>query len=111
VGIALILCHFAIPFLVLLSRSVKRQPVALARLAIGILVIRVVDLLWLTAPEFHLRFSISWLDVLLPLSLGAIWLGCFAWQLQAARFWPSTIPSSTKRSARRRTRHERPAEP
>jgi hypothetical protein len=93
IGILLVLFHFAVPFLVLLSRRVKRQPSTLARLAAAILVARVVDLFWLVAPEFHREgVSISWLDVLLPLSLAAIWLGCFIWQLRGRAIFPVYDP-------------------
>ena len=93
VGIVLVLFHFAVPFLVLLSRRFKRQAVTLARIAAAILVARFVDLIWLVAPEFHRAgLSISWLDVLLPLSLSAIWLGCFVWQLRGRAIFPVYDP-------------------
>jgi len=93
IGIVLVLFHFAVPFLVLLSRRVKRQASTLARVAGAILVARVVDLFWLVAPEFHPEgVSVSWLDVLLPLSLSAIWLGCFIWQLRGRAIFPVYDP-------------------
>src|SRR5215467_3432076 len=93
IGILLVLFHFAVPFLVLLSRRVKRQASTLARVAGAILVARVVDLFWLVAPEFHPEgVSVSWLDVLLPLSLSAIWLGCFIWQLRGRAIFPVYDP-------------------
>jgi hypothetical protein len=93
VGVALVLVHFAVPFLVLLSRTVKREGTMLAKLAAGILVVRLVDLFWLIAPEFHTRgFSISWLDVVLPVSLSALWLGCFVRQLRGRAILPVHDP-------------------
>jgi hypothetical protein len=93
IGILLVLFHFAVPFLVLLSRRIKRQASTLARVAAAILVARVVDLFWLVAPEFHREgVSVSWLDVLLPLSLAAIWLGCFIWQLRGRAIFPVYDP-------------------
>ena len=93
IGILLVVFHFAVPFFVLLSRRVKRQAVTLARLAAAILVARVVDLFWLVAPDFHREgVSISWLDVLLPLSLASIWLGCFIWQLRGRAIFPVYDP-------------------
>jgi hypothetical protein len=93
VGIVLVLFHFAVPFLVLLSRRFKRQAAALARIAAAILVARVVDIFWLVAPEFHHEgLSISWLDLLLPLSLASIWLGCFVWQLRGRAILPVYDP-------------------
>ena len=87
------LFHFAVPFLILLSRRVKRQSTALARLAVAILVMRLVDLFWLIAPDFHRQgVSVSWLDILLPASLAAIWLGAVIWQLRGRAILPVHDP-------------------
>ena len=57
------------------------------------LVVRLVDLFWLIAPEFHRDgIVVSWLDVVLPLSLGSIWLGCFVWQLRGRAILPVHDP-------------------
>src|SRR5439155_27062717 len=53
VGLALIVFHFAVPFCLLLSRAAKREPQLLGRLVAAILIVRLVDLFWLIAPEFH----------------------------------------------------------
>jgi hypothetical protein len=93
VGVVLIVAHFAVPFLVLLSRRIKRTGAILEKVAAGILVVRLVDLFWLIAPEFHEGgISVSWLDVLLPLSLSALWLGCFVWQLRGRAILPVFDP-------------------
>jgi len=93
VGVALIVGHFAAPFVVLLSRHVKRHPDLLLKVAVGVLVMRVVDLFWLVAPEFHEHgIAISWLDIVLPLSLGAIWISCFIWQLRGRAILPLHDP-------------------
>src|SRR4029077_7417342 len=46
VGITLIVAHFAAPFVVLLSRQVKRQPELLMKVAAFVLVVRLIDLFW-----------------------------------------------------------------
>jgi len=93
VGLTLILFHFAAPFVVLLSRQVKRQPELLVKVAVGILIVRLVDLFWLIAPEFHQTgISVSWMDVVLPLTLGSIWLACFIWQLRDRAILPLHDP-------------------
>jgi hypothetical protein len=93
VGLVLILCHFAAPFIVLLSRTVKREPQLLVKVAAGILIVRLVDLFWLIAPEFHQNgISVSWLDIVLPLTLGALWLACFIWQLRGRAILPVHDP-------------------
>jgi hypothetical protein len=93
VGITLIVGHFVVPFVVLLSRQVKRQPDLLLKVAVFVLLARLVDLFWLVAPEFHQHgIAISWLDVVLPLALGAIWVGCFIWQLRGRAILPLHDP-------------------
>jgi hypothetical protein len=93
IGLLLVLFHFAVPFLVLLSRKVKRAPELLAKVAIGLLAARLIDLFWLIAPAFHKNgLAVHWLDVALPLSLGAIWLGCFVWQLRGRAILPLHDP-------------------
>ena len=93
VGAGLVLFHFAVPFALLLSRTVKREPQMIVKVAIGIMIVRLVDLFWLIAPEFHREgVWISWLDILLPTSLFAIWLGCFVWQLRGRAILPLHDP-------------------
>ncbi len=93
VGITLVLFHFAVPFALLLSRTVKREASLLWKVAIGILVVRLVDLFWLIAPEFHQHgISVSWLDIVLPLTLASLWLACFIWQLRGRAILPVHDP-------------------
>jgi hypothetical protein len=93
VGIALIVFHFAVPFVLLLSRRVKREPDLLITVAVGVLLMRLVDLFWLIAPEFHeAGITVSWLDILLPLSLGSLWLGLFVQQLRGRAILPLHDP-------------------
>jgi hypothetical protein len=93
VAAALMVFHFALPFILLLSRRVKQHGETLIKVAIGVLAIRVVDLFWLIAPEFHRDgLSVSWLDLVLPLALGCIWFGCFIWQLRGRAILPVHDP-------------------
>ena len=93
VGTLLVLFHFAVPFVLLLSRAVKRDPQMLVKVAIAVLIVRLLDLFWLIAPEFHpAGVAVSWLDVVLPMTLGAIWLGCFIRQLRGRAILPVHDP-------------------
>jgi uncharacterized membrane protein len=93
IGLGLIVFHFAVPFLLLLFRSVKRASTTVWKVAILVLVAKLVDLFWLIAPQFHPdRLAVSWMDVVLPLSLGALWLGCFIWQLRGRAILPVHDP-------------------
>jgi len=93
IGMGLILFHFVAPFVLLLSRVVKRTPDILVKVAIGVLLVRLLDLFWLIAPEFHRTgISFSWMDLVLPLTLGAVWTGCFIWQLRGRAILPVNDP-------------------
>jgi hypothetical protein len=93
VGLGLVVFHFAVPFLLLLQRAIKRSGESLFKVAILVLIVRLVDLWWLTAPDFDRRgIDFSWMDVCLPLSMGAIWLGCVVWQLRQRPILPFHDP-------------------
>jgi hypothetical protein len=82
VGYALVVFHFAVPFLILLNRRVKRAGRALAMTATAIIVMHFVDLFWIIVPEFHPdAFRIHWLDVAAPVAVGGLWLALFFRQL------------------------------
>ena len=55
IALAVIVLHFAFPFLFLLSRSLKRNAGKLVIVAVLILVMRLVDLFWMIAPNFYAR--------------------------------------------------------
>lgn len=85
VGMALIFLHFALPFVLLLSRDLKRSPRRLVLLATFMIVMRWVDIFWLIAPNPlpgrpH-GVSFDWLDIILTLAIGGLWLGAYFWQL------------------------------
>jgi hypothetical protein len=82
VALAVVILHFALPFLFLLSRQLKRDPNKLVFVAVLILIMRFVDLLWVITPNFdNHAASASWMDVVAVIGFGGIWLGYFYWQL------------------------------
>lgn len=84
VALALVVFHFALPFLLLLSRPLKQQARTLAFVAAMVLIMRLVDLYWVLGPDLHQEgFAIHFLDLFLPLGLGAIWLSSFLHQLNS----------------------------
>jgi hypothetical protein len=84
VSVALILFHFALPFVILLTRRTKRAPAALTKVAVWVLAVRFVDLYWITQPSLtHGEFHGSWMDLALFAGIGGLWTAYFALQLQA----------------------------
>jgi hypothetical protein len=82
IGVALVLLQFSLPFALLLSRDLKRNFKLLRAVAIVVIAMRFVDLYWMVAPDFHQeQFTVSWMDFLMPIGLGGVWLALFLWQL------------------------------
>lgn len=92
VSIALILFNFFLPFILLLSRDLKRNARLLAGVALFVLVMRWVDLYWLAAPTFHHDLAPHWLDVTTMAGIGGIWLAVFSTQLQKRPLLPTNDP-------------------
>ncbi|HKY28478.1 MAG TPA: hypothetical protein VJM12_11120, partial [Pyrinomonadaceae bacterium] len=92
IALMVIFFHFAFPFLLLLSASLKRDPKKLLMLAGLILVMRIIDLFWMVAPEFYEHFHVSWIDVVAPAAIGGIWLAMFLWQLGRRPLIPINDP-------------------
>ena len=87
--LVLIFGHFALPFVVLLSRSAKRRPSVLARLGVFLLVVRFLDLFWMIAPAFHPEgFAVHWLDLTAVLGVGGCWLAVFVKNLEGTPLLP-----------------------
>ena len=55
VAVIVLLFSFAIPFLLLLSRDVKRTASVVSKIAVWMIFMRLVDLYWMTRPEFTSR--------------------------------------------------------
>src|SRR6266699_2549678 len=85
VAVIVLVFHFFVPFFLLLSQDVKRNAKVLPRIAIWLIFMRLVDLFWMTRPEFTSRAVPTWLDIVLPIALGGLWLGLFAFNLKQ---WP-----------------------
>jgi hypothetical protein len=98
VPLALAIFHFAIPFLLLLSREFKSSPRLLARLALLLLAMRLLDVYWIVAPSFYRTgFFVHWLDPVAIVALGGLWLAFFFWQAArepALRAFPFENPAA-----------------
>ena len=93
VGIFLVAFHFVLPFFLLLSRRVKRKVRLLTALAVLMFCARLIDLFWLIVPAFYPDgLHIHWLDLVLVIALGGIWLAVFAWQWAGKAALPQHDP-------------------
>ena len=93
VAVALVVGHFALPFLLLLSRDLKKNRRALASMALLILAMRFVDTYWLITPAFeHEGFPVHWMDLAAIVGLGGIWLAVFFRLLQSRERLPMNDP-------------------
>ncbi len=91
-GLMLVIFHFALPFVLLLSTNVKRNRAMLASVALLVLLMRAVDLLWLIVPAFHHNseavnppLGARLIYVAALVGMGGIWFAYFLMQLQR---WP-----------------------
>jgi hypothetical protein len=96
-AVFLITFHFAVPWLLLLSRRLKRTPQRLVMVAAWLLFARYADLYMMITPEFlstgqnvHLaegehavsHFFVHWLDLAAPLAIGGLWFWMFLTELK-----------------------------
>ena len=106
IATALIFLHFVLPFSIMLSRNLKRQPKKLVTMAFWILVVRVLDLFWQVQPSFHQSVEVhgdvsslapigGWvvpMTVVNLLAIGGWWLTIFYWQLGKRSLMPVNDP-------------------
>jgi hypothetical protein len=92
-SVLLVFAHFVLPFVLLLSRNLKRDIARLSRVAGMILVVRWLDLYWLAAPAFSDRATLHPLDVTTSLALGGLWLFAFTRELKTRSLLPIHEPS------------------
>ena len=92
VALAIMGVHFFVPFFLLLSRGVKRNPVTLAAVSVLILVMRLVDDYWLVVPGIPGAHGFHWLYLVTPVALGGLWIAAFARQLGTLELVPRHEP-------------------
>ena len=92
VAVIVLLFSFALPFLVLLSRDVKRSAGLISKVAVWMILMRLVDLFWMTRPEFSSSALPTWLDIVVPIALIGLWIGFFALNLKQQPLLPLGDP-------------------
>lgn len=97
VSIFVIVLHFVVPYVLLLSRDLKRSATRLRVVATWLVVTRVVEYYWHVAPEFHTEsFNPTLLDLALPIALGGIFLALYAMNLKGRSLLPVHDPGLEK---------------
>jgi hypothetical protein len=94
VGLWLVVFHFAVPFVLLLSRPFKRDIRRLVWLAIWLMLMRYLDLLWMIEPNFSARVHITLADVVVPVAMGGLWLAYFFRNLSSLPLLPAYDPEA-----------------
>jgi hypothetical protein len=92
VAVIVVVFHFFVPFFLLLSQDFKRNAKILPKIAAWLIFMRLVDLFWMTRPEFTSSALPTWLDLVLPVALGGLWLGFFAFNLKQCPLLPLGDP-------------------
>jgi heme/copper-type cytochrome/quinol oxidase subunit 4 len=98
IGIILIVFHFAVPFLILLSRDIKRNAKYLALVGVFILLMRLLDIFYHIAPspnatEGGADIDMFWiLYIVGPIAVGGIWMWSFFGELQKRPMMPAMDP-------------------
>jgi hypothetical protein len=103
VAVALVIGHFALPFVLLLSRERKRRARSLIIVALLVLVMRVVDLFWTIAPSVlamprhggaqaaqgGMAGAVAYaLNFIMPIAIGGLWLWWYARELASRPLLP-----------------------
>jgi hypothetical protein len=82
---ALVLVEFALPFALLLSRSLKSNWRQLRWVALLLVLARYLDIYYIIMPSFENRkasFHYSWLDFVVPAGMAGLWLTYFFYNLK-----------------------------
>ena len=84
VGAAVLVFHFVLPFLLLLSRQANRNPSTLFGAAALLVVMRFVDVSWLVLPSTGASSATvaPLLAIVTPLGVGGVWLAAFVGRLR-----------------------------
>ena len=92
-AVGLIVLQFVLPFILLLSRTVKRHAATLCGVAAVVGFMHFLELLWFVAPTFHPQgFSIHWTNLVAPVGIGGIWFAAFLWHLKGRSLLPLRDP-------------------
>ena len=96
IGLFLVLFHFAVPFAILLSRSLKRDIRKLVWVATWLLFMRYVDLFWIIEANFSKTLTITIADIVVPVAIGGFWLAFYFSNLGSLPLLPAYDPTAVE---------------
>ena len=92
-AVFLIVFHFVIPFFILLSRDLKRNPRKLGIMAVWALVVHAVDVYWVMMPGLHPEDpSVHFTDLTALVGVGAAAMAFVVWRMRGVRNVPVGDP-------------------
>ncbi len=79
VAVFLVVFHFAVPFCILLSQKLKKDPRKISLVAGWMIFMRLVDLFWITAPSWHPDHvpASAWMYAVIPVAMVGLWVALF----------------------------------
>jgi hypothetical protein len=93
VAVLLIVFGFAVPFVLLLSRDVKRRMQFLAGVALALIIMEWVAFYWIVMPSFYPKGpQPRWTDLAAPIGIGGVWIAMFVSRLKANPLLPLRDP-------------------
>ena len=102
VALALVVGHFVVPFLVLMSRAAKRNRTVLTVTAALVLVMHYVDLYWIVMPVLTPAATPYWTDAAALVAVGSVVTAAFWWGLRERPLAPVGDPRLAESAALRR---------
>ena len=94
VAVMLAVFYFGLPFALLLSPNMKREPRRLRIVALTVVGMSIVHQFWMIAPVYSPRhFHVHWMDVAALIGLGGFWFSYYFWQLQTRPLHPVHVPA------------------
>lgn len=94
IAIAVLVFHFALPFVLLVFRDVKRNRRLLIAIAVLLVLVRALDTFWLIVPALGAAgIGAIWPHLTALVGLGGLWVAFFVWNLARAPLLPVGLPA------------------
>lgn len=92
-SIALMVGHFVVPFLFLMSRHIKRKPLLVGLGAVWLIIMQYVDIHWLIRPNWNSELNhFGLFDILTLVGIGGLFIGLATWLLTRQSLLPKKDP-------------------